>query len=74
MNQLLYPDRGLAGEIACKKCNARFKIQSKYLSQIDDLYEGDFHIIKLPLLESEVRGTEMLKQFSERLLQIPKTS
>uniref|UniRef100_A0AC34QMI1 ATPase ASNA1 homolog n=1 Tax=Panagrolaimus sp. JU765 TaxID=591449 RepID=A0AC34QMI1_9BILA len=72
VNQLLYPDRGPAGEIACRKCNARFKIQNKYLSQIDDLYEGDFHIIKLPLLESEVRGTEMLKKFSERLLQMPK--
>ncbi|KAE9552446.1 hypothetical protein FO519_004331 [Halicephalobus sp. NKZ332] len=74
VNQLLYPDKTSEGSIGCKKCNARFKIQSKYVSQIDDLYEGDFHIVKLPLLETEVRGTEMLKQFSERLLKMPENS
>jgi arsenite-transporting ATPase len=69
VNQLLYPDMKEDGHIECKKCNARFKVQSKYLSQIDDLYEEDFHITKLPLLETEVRGGELLRQFSERLLQ-----
>uniref|UniRef100_A0AC34FMZ5 ATPase ASNA1 homolog n=1 Tax=Panagrolaimus sp. ES5 TaxID=591445 RepID=A0AC34FMZ5_9BILA len=68
VNQLLYPDMQEGGEIECKKCNARFKVQSKYLSQIDDLYEEDFHITKLPLLETEVRGSELLAKFSERLV------
>uniref|UniRef100_A0A7E4W9M9 ATPase ASNA1 homolog n=1 Tax=Panagrellus redivivus TaxID=6233 RepID=A0A7E4W9M9_PANRE len=68
VNQLLFPDRNPDGNVDCKKCNARFKIQSKYLSQIDDLYDGDFHITKLPLLETEVRGVQLLHGFSERLL------
>jgi arsenite-transporting ATPase len=34
---------------------------------MQDLYE-DFHITKLPLLESEVRGAEPLRAFSEHLV------
>lgn len=74
VNQLLFPDKTSTGEINCKKCNARYKIQSKYLSQIDDLYEEDFHIVKLPLLENEVRGTTKLSEFSERLLKSPENN
>ncbi|KRZ09697.1 ATPase asna1 [Trichinella zimbabwensis] len=68
VNQLLYPDK--AEEFKCRMCAARHRIQSKYLAEIEDLY-SDFHIIKLPLQEREVRGVEDLSKFSENLL-IPK--
>lgn len=67
VNQLLAPDKNKEGDIVCKMCAARFKIQSKYLEQIHDLYE-DFHITECPLLESEVRGRQMVEKFSHLLL------
>ncbi|KAI3413770.1 hypothetical protein GPALN_011251 [Globodera pallida] len=67
VNQLLFPDTNSDGTVSCKKCHSRFKVQQRYLAQIAELYE-DFHITKLPLLEEEVRGTEMIRQFSERLV------
>lgn len=55
-------------EAECKMCNARMKIQKKYIEQIDDLYE-DMHIIKLPLLQNEVRGPKNVENFSNYLLE-----
>lgn len=67
VNQVLYPDVGSH----CGLCDARSKMQKKYIDQIDMLYE-DFHVLKLPLLRTEVRGVEGpdgLKQFSNLMLE-----
>eukprot|EP01103_Thecamoeba_quadrilineata_P014011 TRINITY_DN4044_c0_g1_i1.p1 TRINITY_DN4044_c0_g1~~TRINITY_DN4044_c0_g1_i1.p1 ORF type:complete len:317 (-),score=41.57 TRINITY_DN4044_c0_g1_i1:729-1679(-) len=61
VNQVLFPDK------PCTLCQARSKMQKKYLDQINDLYE-DFHVVKMPLLESEIRGTESLSNFSNFLM------
>lgn len=43
-------------------------MQDKYLEQYDDLYGEDMHLLKMPLLRQEVRGSEALGAFSAMLL------
>jgi arsenite/tail-anchored protein-transporting ATPase len=57
VNQLLFPEKGNE----CKQCNARRKMQKKYLDQIEELYE-EFNVVKVPLLVDEVRGKERLEE------------
>lgn len=58
VNQLLFPRKGNS----CEQCNARRKMQKKYLEQIDELYD-EFNVVKMPLLVEEVRGKEKLEKF-----------
>lgn len=62
VNQLLF-----AEEDDCKRCQSRWKMQKKYLDQMAELYE-DYHLVKMPLLGSEIRGVANLKKFSKFLL------
>lgn len=64
VNQLLFADNDQ--EHNCKRCQARWKMQTKYLDQIDELYE-DFHVVKMPLCAGEIRGLENLRKFSKFL-------
>mmetsp|Transcript_81980 Transcript_81980/g.240673 ORF Transcript_81980/g.240673 Transcript_81980/m.240673 type:complete len:389 (+) Transcript_81980:107-1273(+) len=48
-------------------CQKKRRMQSKYLSQINDLYADDFHIVALPMLGEEVRGLERLRNFAALL-------
>ncbi|SOV11320.1 arsenical pump-driving ATPase, putative [Plasmodium gaboni] len=48
---------------------SRRKLQSKYLTQIKNLYSNDFHIVCMPQLKNEIRGLTNISSFSEMLLQ-----
>ena len=63
VNQLLFPGKGSG----CEQCNARRKMQKKYLDQIEELYD-EFNVVRMPLLVEEVRGKEKLERFSEMLV------
>lgn len=64
VNQLLFAD---GDDHSCKRCESRWKMQKKYLDQMNELYE-DYHLVKMPLLGCEIRGVENLKKFSKFLL------
>lgn len=57
VNQLLFPKPGSQ----CEQCNARRRMQKKYLDQIEELYD-EFNVVKMPLLVEEVRGKEKLER------------
>ncbi|MCJ1362157.1 Golgi to ER traffic- protein [Acarospora aff. strigata] len=63
VNQLIFPKK----DNPCEQCNARRKMQKKYLDQIEELYD-EFNVVKMPLLVDEVRGKESLEKFSEMLV------
>ncbi|KAG6359396.1 hypothetical protein INS49_012917 [Diaporthe citri] len=68
----LYETERMIQELAspgseCEQCNARRKMQKKYLDQIEELYD-EFNVVKMPLLVEEVRGKEKLDRFSEMLI------
>jgi len=63
INQVLFPEKGSN----CGFCNARVKMQHKYINNILELYE-DFHVLKLPLLKQEIRGKDDLETFSRNML------
>lgn len=58
VNQLLFPKRSND----CEQCNARRRMQKKYLDQIEELYD-EFNVVKMPLLVDEVRGKEKLERY-----------
>jgi len=62
INQVLFPESD-----KCALCNARARMQKKYIDQIYDLYE-DFHVVKVPLQKEEIRGVSTLESFSLLLL------
>jgi arsenite/tail-anchored protein-transporting ATPase len=63
VNQLLFPKEGSQ----CDQCNARRKMQRKYLDQIEELYD-EFNVVRMPLLVEEVRGKDRLEKFSDMLV------
>lgn len=70
VNQVLFSCKvdGGSSSLTCGRCTARSRMQAKYLEQIQDLYGDDFHVVKTPLLNEEVRGTARLHAFGQFLL------
>ncbi len=69
VNQVLIPPSDWRPRLDCWgdiKCQSRLKMQNKYLEQIFDLYEH-CHIVTMPLLDAEVRGTDLLHYFADNL-------
>jgi len=64
INQVLFPEKNHGSRLL----EARVRMQQKYLDQFYDLYE-DFHIVRMPLLKEEVRGSDKLLAFSHNLIQ-----
>jgi len=55
----------------CSMCSARARMQARYIAQAEDLYGADFHIVKLPLLDHEIRGPDELAAFGAFLFSLP---
>ncbi|KAK2948921.1 Get3/AsnA [Blattamonas nauphoetae] len=64
VNQVVVPNP----EHPCEQCQARRRMQDKYMDKINVLYGEDFHIIRLPQLQNEVRGLPSLEKFKEQFL------
>lgn len=61
VNQILWPKKS-GSNSDCPHCAARWAMQKKYLAEINELYAEDFHVVKMPLLTTEVRGSENIKK------------
>ena len=62
INQVLFPDPNQN----CTKCKARRRMQDKYLTQIQEIYD-DFHLVINPQLDNEVRGMDSLRYYGSLL-------
>jgi arsenite/tail-anchored protein-transporting ATPase len=59
-NQLMDPEEG---DISAA-LKARHAMQLKYVAQVTELYPRDeYHVVCMPLLESEVRGVDALRAY-----------
>ena len=54
-------------ELSCPFCRARRQMQNQHLSRIRHIYSDQFSLTELPLLDTEVKGIERIKQVSSLL-------
>eukprot|EP00188_Purpureofilum_apyrenoidigerum_P005596 Plantae.Rhodophyta-Purpureofilum_apyrenoidigerum.ctg74428.p2 GENE.Plantae.Rhodophyta-Purpureofilum_apyrenoidigerum.ctg74428~~Plantae.Rhodophyta-Purpureofilum_apyrenoidigerum.ctg74428.p2 ORF type:complete len:143 (+),score=32.84 Plantae.Rhodophyta-Purpureofilum_apyrenoidigerum.ctg74428:319-747(+) len=65
VNQLLDPAEADKASLL----RARAAMQSRYIAQVEELYpKPEFHITKMPVRGEEIRGIELLRSFSRRLV------
>ena len=64
INQVCFPEAASP----CRKCLARRKMQDKYITQLNEIYD-DFHLVVNPQLDEEVRGLDKLREFGKLLFE-----
>ena len=64
INQVCFPEQ----PNPCRKCTARRKMQDKYITQLNEIYD-DFHLIVNPQLDEEVRGLDRLREYGKLLFE-----
>ena len=67
INQIIFPEQVQGNRLLL----SRVRMQQKYLAQFDELYGEDFHMVKVPLLDREVRGKQDLSNYGKFLIKAP---
>ena len=57
----------LPSETNCVFCKSRSTMQQKHIKEIEDLYNEDYQLIKMNLMDSEVRKIDQLREFAKIL-------
>lgn len=52
---------------ACSLCQSRYRIQSKYLKEIEKEFHG-YELAKMPIFEKEIQGVDALKLFADEIM------
>jgi arsenite-transporting ATPase len=53
----------------CNFCKSRREFQMKHLAEIEDLYKGDFDVVKVPLFEKEIRKFDQLRRMAKYIVE-----
>jgi arsenite-transporting ATPase len=61
----------LPEEVSCRFCKTRKAMQTEHLARIRHIYSDQFSLTELPLLDTEVRGIDRIRQLSSLLFSQP---
>jgi arsenite-transporting ATPase len=53
----------------CNFCRSRREFQMKHLAEIEDLYKGEFDVVKVPLFEKEIRKFDQLRRMARYIVE-----
>ena len=57
----------LPEEVSCRFCKARKAMQNEHLARIRHIYSDQFTLTELPLLDTEIKGIDRIRQLSSLL-------
>jgi arsenite-transporting ATPase len=61
----------LPEEVSCRFCKARKAMQAEHLARIRHIYSDQFTLTELPLLDTEIKGIDRIRQLSSLLFEQP---